>query len=585
MMRKIRKIAAFIVAGLIPFAGHAERVSLEKARQAATTIFGVEAQTKGVVPAELELVYQGSEESLTEPPFYVFNNPKGGFVMIAGDTQSTPVLAYSEEDSFYEGELPSNIKAWMENIESHIDYLRSTGTVDNAATPKKWEQLYNGNLRFADPVIEMETPKWNQGAPYNTYCAGKYTGCVATAMAEIMWYWKWPDAGVGTLDGYTYTDDSEKKVHVDGHELGHEYHWSEMPATIGKGYQMTRGIEDIAKLMKDCGVMVKAMYESDGTGAYSNNVAPAVVEHMKYDAGINFLFAPWFGTDEWLDILYKELDSMRPVYYSASSKDGSGHAFVLDGYASDCTFHINFGWGGSSNGYYVFPSFSEFSENHDMIINMKPDEGGKPVEMMLQYDVEVQDESGKVAKGFDPGVNYKYRAAVYNLGQNPYCGRFAVAVYDHDDVLKCYVSDTTNVDENRIEDLDEARIIIDFTLAEEPQIGDKLRLLYCGDNNLDWRRCIYYEGENYDVFLGDSTFIDESTRLYFVKSTGVINIDTKYGVELSLIGSDGIDYASEAVTQESPSQFMIDITKLRKEESYTLLLKKKDDSKQITIKL
>lgn len=584
-MKKIRKTIAFLLLGTVSVAGNAERVSLDMAAGYADGFFRQKFETKGVVPGKLTLAFKGSEDSSEEPPFYVFNNSKGGFVMIAGDTQSTPVLAYSLEDSFHEGELPSNVRAWMDNMESHINYLRQNGIVDSPETPGKWKTLSNEIVKYADPVILLETPKWNQGAPYNKYCpTNTYTGCVATAMAEILWYHKWPDAGVGTLDSYTYTGDNDRKVYIEGYDLGHKYNWSIMPSSA-KGNDSSEGVLEIATLMHDCGVMVQAMYGSEGTGAYSSDVAPALVNHMKYDAGVNFLYASWFSTDEWLDMLYDNLDRRLPIFYSAANKEDAGHAFVLDGYASDGTIHINFGWGGSSNGYYVFPEFSEFSEHHDMIIDLKPDEGGRPVEMLLQYYVDVLDMNDKEIKGFAPDVDYKYEFAVFNMSQNLFNGILAVGLFDHDDVLKGFVSDTANIEENRVIDLDEGRYWIEFSLDKEPEIGDKLRLMFCGENNGDWRVCSYYKGDNYDVYIADSTYIDESTRLLYDKVTGILTVDTKYGVEFSLTDSDGADVTETAVNGEINGTLLIDTRKLQKGASYILLLKKDDDMKQLTIKL
>ena len=586
-MKKIRKTIAFLLLSLVSASGYAEKVSLDRALQAAKGFFRIEAETKGIVPGELTLVYQGSRKSSADSPFYVFNNSKGGFVMIAGDTQSTPVLAYSNEDSFFEGELPVNVKEWMDNMESHIENLRRRGVVDDSGTPERWEHLSSEIVKGYSVVVDLKTPKWNQTEPFNAYCPkGTYTGCVATAMAEILWYHKWPDAGVGTLKGYSYLDENQNKIFIKGYELGHEYNWSIMPASVVKTKELTDAQKEIATLMHDCGVMVEAMYGTDGTGAYSSNVTPALVEHMKYDASANFLYGPWFSTDEWLDMIYRNLDNGIPVYYSASTKDNAGHAFVLDGYASDGGFHINFGWGGSGNGYYVFPQFSDYTEYHDMIVNLKPDEGGLPEEMLLLYDLTVTDMQDNPVESFEVNGQYKLKTGIYNMGQVPYSGRLAWALYDHDDVLKAYITDTVNVVDNRVENLDDASVWISFTLDEAPEIGDKLRLMYCGDNNGDWRRITYYKGENYDVYLEDPTFIDESTTFEIQKASGKILINTKDGVEFTVTDLSGADLTEQAaVFNEEDGTIEVDLKSLQKGIEYIFTLSKGKDIKTMQIKL
>jgi|GEM_PF-2696785 len=593
-MKKRSLIVSLLMIMLLPSGLRAESVSEEQALQMAARFFGMDGSTKGG-SSDLTLVYQGTGVQTrgvadAEPPYYVFNRKGGGFVMISGETESAPVLAWSKEDSFGTdpAEMPAHVLEWMRNMESHIENIRAKGITDPSRNPSLWSQLQGREkVKTATEVVYLETPKWNQTAPFNYYCPTNCpSGCVPTAMAEILYFHKWPDAGVGTLPDYTYTDESKVVRHMTGHELGEAYDYSAMPATANSTTELTDGVLGMARLIYDCGIMVKAQYHTSGTGAYSSDVSVALKTYMKYDKSCHYDYKNFVTDTQWISDMKASLDAGYPIFYSAASPDNEGHAFVVDGYDSDDAFHINFGWGGSYNAYYVFPEFSEFTEYHDMVANLKPDEGGVSEDRLIVYETSgLNDEDREpIAGEIQQGVTYYATAYMYNYADQAFTGRIAWALYDHDDNLDCFVSDTTyDASYVEIPYNEEVGYIIDLVLPRAPKVGDKLRFCYNGENNGDWRDAVQYMGQDYQIYLAPSQFVAEVTSMEFDRTSGQIMITTYQDIMWSVTDETGTPVADESCIFDKGvlTIYSKDLPK----GTYTVTLAYGDDIKTFTITL
>lgn len=333
--------------------------------------------------------------------YYVFNRgEQGGFVIVSGDDRLQPIAGYSEAGAFDIEDLPSNVNWWLREYQRQMQFLRDNPKV------KAREKV-----ELADFVAPLLTSKWNQCRPYNDMCpiapakddpylfygGHAATGCVATAMSQVMNYWKWPKRGQGA---HSYDCDvnfynSEKgiddyvTVNLSVDFSQSEYQWDLimddyifMPEEDGDAYIMVkdgngryhldldgRYSNAVAKLMSDAGVSVDMGYGSSGSGADSYNVYKALYNYFGYL--VEYEQRDDFISDRWDESLRSDLNAGRPIYYSGSGP-GGGHAFVLDGYDSEGRFHVNWGWGGSYDGYFeslsLNPSNYSFNSTQQKIV-------------------------------------------------------------------------------------------------------------------------------------------------------------------------------------------------------------------------
>ena len=320
-------------------------------------------------------------ESLNNTYFYVFNDKnQKRFVIVSADDATKSILAYSDESEFAPENIPDNLKYWLDIYKSEIKYAKISGlkaplinTIENEANPTVAPLL--GGL------------KWNQGSPYNLLCppaTGEkaLTGCVATAMAQIMWYHKWPTTGAGS---HTYTHATYGALSADFGATS--YDWANMTETYNSS-STTAQNNAVATLMYHCGVAVDMNFglsAAGGSSAVTRNTGIALVNYFGYDPDIQFYDRDNFTYTDWKQIIKTELNAARPIIYSGRTDDG-GHAFICDGYDSNNLFHINWGWGGQSNGYFELSSLNSaapdirfspggYSQSQSIIMGVQKNDG------------------------------------------------------------------------------------------------------------------------------------------------------------------------------------------------------------------
>jgi hypothetical protein len=235
--------------------------------------------------------------------------------------------------------------------------------------------------------------RWNQDAPYNNLCpldgiSRSMTGCVATAMAQIMKYHEHPTTRTEPIPTYTTTD-KKIKVPDTAHPIANvtNYNWTQMLNSYISSTSTQKTA--VATLMYHCGASVEMNYTADESGANSRKVVTALKTYFDYDAGTTYLGRNYHSYEEWVNLLKTELKANRPVYYDGYGKLGDdvfGHAFVCDGYDTADFFHFNWGWGGSSDGYFELSALNPGTlgigggsggYNHDqgIIIGIQPNRG------------------------------------------------------------------------------------------------------------------------------------------------------------------------------------------------------------------
>ena len=299
----------------------------------------------------------------------VVGRKQGGFVIIANDEIAPTLLGYSSERFCGEGNpaLQWYLKAANEAI------AHSKGRKHTPLIP-------SGN--FKPEVKPLITTEWAQGTPYNKLCpmlSGRTpypTGCVATAMAQIMNYWKYPSQGQGEATLSVTVDGIGSIISADFSKA--TYRWDLMLDYFQSGEYTDEQADAIAQLMLHCGIGAGMSYSPTGSGTQSRQARTALSRYFKYNPNIDLLHRDFFSLEQWMHMLYTEFNEGRPVYYAAQDTNGdSGHAFIIDGYDADGLVHVNWGWGpDSGNGYYDLSllevSNSKFSSGQEVLTHIAP---------------------------------------------------------------------------------------------------------------------------------------------------------------------------------------------------------------------
>ncbi len=311
--------------------------------------------------------------------YYVFNMKKQkGFILIAANDASIPVLAYSFHGSYSNTNQPENFAKTIEQYNLQLEYLKKNqikATLDITRQWKKYLKADNTKGGSIQSIAPLLTTVWAQGCFYNDStpvdasgpCGHPVTGCVATAMAQVMNYYEFPYSGSGS---HSYNSNYGM---IGANFDSTIYNWSVMPDTLNS-QSSSASVAQVAQLMSHCGIAVEMMYSAGGSGAFSQDATNAFAHYFNYDNGLQLLHRANFSDTVWEKMVRAELDSLRPLYYDGSGS--GGHAFVCDGYQSSNYFHFNWGWSGSHNGYYLLsalnPGGMNFSNYCGAVFGMKP---------------------------------------------------------------------------------------------------------------------------------------------------------------------------------------------------------------------
>ena len=310
----------------------------------------------------------------------VYNNTSGeGFVILGDETVlgDNNILGYSDTGSFDYESLPENAKWWLSQYQLQISELRTETKSTTQQVKRQTMPKLLGSVTADTIVVKpLVTAKWSQTTPYNDQCpkvSGTATlvGCGATAMSQIMYFWKWPAKGHGQhsyqWNNTTLSCNFSESV----------YDWSDMINT----YTTTTASykkKAVAKLCSDVGISINMNYGISSSGTYSDLVPDALTSYFGYDKSAEYVERNAANTTIWDDMLKTELDAGRPIFYSGSDPSMGGHAFICDGYSVNDYFHFNFGWGGNGNAYFktsiLGPAGNKyyFKNNQAAVIGIKP---------------------------------------------------------------------------------------------------------------------------------------------------------------------------------------------------------------------
>lgn len=348
---------------------------------------------KAPANAKMKLVYKSHGKKADNNLLYAFDRgTANGFVVVAGDDRAPQILGYTDTGSFDISNMPENMRWWIQQYEQQMRYLQDNPKA-RLTSPKR-------NVNVVAPLLgEIE---WNQESPYNANCpymsyydedeektvSGKApTGCVATALAQVMRYHKWPNESKGNISYTTYT--LKQNITAD---LNATYNWDLMLPTYTGVTATDEQKAEVAKLMYNVGAALQSDYTPSGTGATDVDVVPTLVRYFNYDPGARYVQRDYTAVNLYEQGLINEIEAGRPVPYGGVTKKNEGHFFVLDGINEDGYYHINWGWGGLSNGYFLISSLDPDAQGvggststytafkyHQLYISglQKPQEGSK----------------------------------------------------------------------------------------------------------------------------------------------------------------------------------------------------------------
>ena len=363
----MKKILFIIALFAIDLTLHAAPVSAGKAAAVAQSFLKQTLQVKQSVRLELR--------TWDYDAVYLFTLPQGGWVMVAADDCARPILAYSLTGTLHTDALPVAMQNIVSAYQQEIALARSA---KDMRCHEEWDMLAEGlSLQSVEEeeVGPLLTTQWFQKSPYNQLCPGyTMTGCVATAMAQVMKYWNYPAFGRGS---HSYTDDSG--YGTQSADFGNtRYDWNNMPNRL-TGNSTAAEKTAVATLMYHCGVSVNMHYSTVYSGTTLVKCATALPDYFRYNRhDIRYRAKGQMSNDAWTDTLIAELRLLHPILYGGNGPSG-GHCFICDGFNAQRYLHFNLGEEGEGDGYYQVGAITygaySFNQANDAILGLHPEYG------------------------------------------------------------------------------------------------------------------------------------------------------------------------------------------------------------------
>lgn len=316
--------------------------------------------------------------------YYVFNTQQGdGYVIVSGDDRTIPVLGYGTNGAFDPNDVPENMQWWLEQYVTEIALLDSAPLDAQNSAAQTGSVIAKASSTAA--IVPLTTSLWGQRAPFNFQCPSVDgvrcpTGCVATAMAQIMYYHKWPASTSKTIPEYTSSTKSINRPALSTTTFS----WSSMKDYYESTETSTTATANaaVAKLMSYCAQAVKMNFNTGSSGA--NDYSEVFVEYFRFSPTARKAMRVDYTADEWKTMILTELEAKRPIIYGGLKADG-GHSFICDGYDGNGYFHFNWGWYGSQNGYFALSTLNPenggtgsiagadgYTLEQDIIIGLQP---------------------------------------------------------------------------------------------------------------------------------------------------------------------------------------------------------------------
>ena len=372
----------------------AGNIDASAARNAASAFIRQQAAPgmfRATSPADLTLTHAEPSSAVAGAnDYYAFNVKGGGFIIISGDDRATQVLGYSDKGYIDFNNLPAPLQDLLSGYKEEIEFLQTFEGNDLVPAHATFQD--NGTV---GPLIQTT---WGQEMPYYLQCPidnGEYcvVGCVATAMAQVMYYWRYPTScssisaySLGGWWGGGTTIPGLPATTFDYSLMLLSYcHWDWDNSELVQDTYTDEQAQEVAKLGRYCGQAVEMDYSPEGSGAYTSDQL-AAMKSFGYSQSAQYVqkngwYSSSYTTAQWEAMIRAELDAGRPILYAANDPSAGGHAFICDGYNSDNKYHFNFGWYGTCDGWYVSTALNmthrdgeqlKFNSGHEMLTGVEP---------------------------------------------------------------------------------------------------------------------------------------------------------------------------------------------------------------------
>ncbi|MEA1877393.1 MAG: thiol protease/hemagglutinin PrtT [Bacteroidota bacterium] len=454
-IKHLKMAVALVVTGFIFTAGlWAKDVPPEKAAIVAKNFIDQSFTTDSLIPGIPSDVYLHHTRISPSPDlsaqtqdlksYYVFEfEGKPGFIIVSADDRAYPILGFSTQSGFDPKQTNPALRKWLDNYHTQIIQIITQKIPATAEIYQTWSALENGTplksieaSSSVNPLIQTrwdQSPHINDKCPYDSYSNKRtVTGCVATAVAQILKYWNYPEQGTG-FHTYNHSDYGSLSANFGGTM----YQWNQMPNYVNSANSA------VATLLFHVGVSVEMDYGVRSSSASTFEYSPglhsgefALKEYFGYNTDLYGARRSNYTDSQWSALLRTELDDGRPMLYRGSGT-GGGHAFVCDGYSSSTFFHFNWGWGGYQDGYFHINALNPgevgtgggdggFNDGHRAGIGIKPPTG------VTSYDLRLYDNLTADPNPLTYGNAFTVHFDIANYGETGFRGDFCVALFDKD---------------------------------------------------------------------------------------------------------------------------------------------------------
>ena len=565
-MRRIFILWALLLASITVV--EAGEVSQSVAMNIARQVLGV--TRSGDVAVSWDSSVLGTTRSAGEAPtFYVVTSQSGsGFVIVAGDDAVAPVLAYSTQYSAPMADvLPPNFEGWLRYVDSAVRYARQHGIVANRATAEKWSEGYK-------PVgaIMLNTARWSQTPPYNDQCpldgdAHSLTGCTQTAMATIMHHHRWPERAKGVTEAYTT---QVKCIDVPQRDLNHAYDWDNMLDTYVEGEYNAVEAEAVAVLMADLGHAFKAEYTAVDTGAFPDMWA--LYQNFGYSPACTLTMRENYSDEYWKSLLRRELEDNCPIFYAGYTADMAGHAFVLDGVDDNDYFHVNWGWGGPYDGFFLLDNLllGEYLFDTDQwaVMGLRPMRSGEIENWLNLLSSGLCVETTEFAQGVPFDIE---SISIGNYSQVDFKGEVRVGVCDKYGEFKSWATEAHSFElpARYAGGCGTMSAVVESEILE----GDVIAVFYRSNGSDNWYRMRSFADDACEEVVLKYAPIGETTSMSFDKETGllVVKYDDDVKSALYMLG----EYVETGVSITT-GRMVLDTKLMQRDATYTIYLERKD---------
>lgn len=416
-----------------------------KAQFAGQKVPSSQTPLSAVSPFQIQI--NKTEKAISDKYFHVFNaGDNRGFVIVSANNRAKTILGYSSDGYFDAQNLPENLHQWLSVYAGEIESLENLPETSLIPSTKVLQNNSENSVFAASVLPLLKNIKWNQNSPYNLLCpiidstnnTRAAVGCGATALAMVMKYYNWPLNGTGS-NSYT-TETLKIPLNVDFSKT--QYDWANM-AGIYNASSTEVQKNAVATLMYHAAVAVNMDFNKSSS-SYTTDIARALFKYFGYDEDLQVYIRNYYNNSEWENMIKTELNNNRPVLYNGQADDG-GHIFVCDGYDSNGLYHINWGWGGISDGYFELSALNPselgigggnaggYNSNQYMITGIqKPSPTSVPTYLVYTNTL-LQSSAAQVGRSENFGITTQ---RTYNYGINTLTGSFGVGLFNGNNLIQ-----------------------------------------------------------------------------------------------------------------------------------------------------